>query len=180
MTVPTLPEVRAGKAAAPEYRAAWKLQQDIEATEKELESMKVRLADMLSNLTGIGDGVFRVVGLKTRRSVNPAWFEKNMPDVYRRCMSLTETAIGRIMTGVYSRDEILEYCQTTNPQGFRDHVSIKLGDLSKLGKLTKRQIEDLPTGLDGAITINTIATQARLEPVFIEPPKALEEPEDED
>lgn len=180
MTVPTLPEVRAGKESLPEFRAAWRLQQEIKAAEEQLEEMKARLADMLSNLTGIGDGVFHVVGLKTRRSVNPAWFEKNMPDVYSRCMSLTETAIGRIMTGVYSRDEVIEFCQTTNPQGFRDHVSIKLSDLSKLGKLTKKQIAELPTGTDGAITINTIATQARLEPIFTEPCLLEREPEDEE
>ena len=180
MTVPTLPEIRAGKPADPAYLEAWRLQGEIEAIEKDLEGKKARLGEMLTNLTGIGDGVFRVVGLKTRRSVNAGWFEKNMPDVYRRCQYLTDAAIGRIIRGAYSEAEVFEYCRDVNPAGFRDHVTIRLGDLTKLGKLTKGQIDALPTGADGAITINTIATSARLEAGFKSPLEELPEPEDED
>lgn len=182
MTVPTLPEVRAGKAAAPEYLAAWRLQQEIKAAEEQLEAMKTRFAEMLKPLAGNGDGVFRVIGLQTVKTANPEWFRKNMPDIYNRCVSLTDTTVGKIMSEVYKPEEILEYCKDVNPQGFRRYVSLTKDNLKKIGKLTDKQINELPTGTDGAITINTrVLKTAHLEPLF-PAPQLLEnkEPEDED
>lgn len=140
----TLPELRAGIPASPEFAAAWKCQNNIAWLKDRLAREEEKFKQLLEGLAGKTDEVFAVTDMRRRRVVDVDWLRQNLPDTYEETKGITNAAIGEIVRRAYpERRSLFHYLQSIGTKEDIDAaVSVTVSGLEDwVGKRRMKELE---------------------------------------
>lgn len=140
----TLPELRAGIPASPEFAAAWKCQNTIAWLKDRLAREEEKFKQLLEGLAGKTDEVFAVTDMRRRRVVDVEWLRQNLPTVYNESKSITNSAIGELVRRAYpDRRSLFHYLNSISTKEEVDAaVSITVSGLEDaIGKNRVKELE---------------------------------------
>lgn len=137
-----LDQIKNIKTDDAKFLAVYRMQEDIERRERELEEDKEELMRLYKVLSNTQNDTFVFTDLRERRYLNMDWIRENLPDYYDECISVSNADAGKILFASFVDDRAAcGYLAELNPTMWEELASITITRLESAMKRDRRSLK---------------------------------------